>query len=120
MVADGVFDSEALGLMQTTLEHAWVALPPDRQTAETRERIAQAVVNLAMQWERDAVTAGRLERSRARENSSRRRLKAKRPLSDEASLSSEIGPEFRFCGAQWTARPIATSRGYSVVALPDR
>ena len=60
MVADGVFDSEALGLMQTTLEHAWAALPPDRQTTETRERIAQAVVNLAMQWERDAVQPGAL------------------------------------------------------------
>jgi hypothetical protein len=59
MVAqDGVFDSEALGLMQAALEHAWAALPPDQQNAETRERIAQAVVRLAMHWERDPVQPG--------------------------------------------------------------
>jgi hypothetical protein len=58
MVAHGVFDSEALSLMQTALDHAWEALPPDRRTAEARERIAQAVVSLTMQWERDPVQPG--------------------------------------------------------------
>jgi hypothetical protein len=58
MVVHGVFDSEALSLMQAELEHAWAALPPDRQTAETRERIAQAVVRLAMLWERDPAQPG--------------------------------------------------------------
>jgi hypothetical protein len=53
MIDHGVFDSEALDLMRTALDHAWEALPPDQQTAETRERLAQAVVALAMQWERD-------------------------------------------------------------------
>jgi hypothetical protein len=50
MVAHGVFDSEALSLMQAALDQAWAALPPDQQTAETRERIAQAVLMLAKQW----------------------------------------------------------------------
>jgi len=54
----GVFDSEALSLMRTALDHAWQALPPDRQTAETRERLAQAVVTLATQWERDPLQPG--------------------------------------------------------------
>jgi hypothetical protein len=58
MVAHGVFDSEALSLMQTALDHAWAALPPDRRTVEARERIAQAVVGLATQWERDPVQPG--------------------------------------------------------------
>ena len=53
MVAHGVFDSEALSLMQAALDQAWAALPPDQQTAESRERIAQAVLMLAKQWERD-------------------------------------------------------------------
>jgi len=46
----GVFDSEAL---QAALEHVWAALPPERQTTETRDRIAQAVVSLATHWKRD-------------------------------------------------------------------
>jgi len=58
MVAHGVFDSEALTLMRAALDQAWVALPPDQQTPETRERIAQAVVMLATQWERDPVEVG--------------------------------------------------------------
>jgi hypothetical protein len=53
MVAYGIFDSESLGLMQATLDHAWDALPPNQQTVETRERIAQAVMSLATQWGRD-------------------------------------------------------------------
>jgi hypothetical protein len=60
--AHGVFDSEALSLMQAALERAWAALLPDQQTAETRERIARAVVNLAMQWERDPADLGLAER----------------------------------------------------------
>src|ERR1700692_4421476 len=52
MVAGG-FDSEALSLMQAMLDQAWADLPPDRQTPEPRERIAQAVVMLAIHWERD-------------------------------------------------------------------
>jgi hypothetical protein len=59
MVA-GVFDTEALNLMQAMLDQAWADLPPDRQTPETRERIAQAVVSLAMQWERDPAQPGAL------------------------------------------------------------
>jgi hypothetical protein len=58
MVAHGEFDSEALGIMHAALEQAWAALSPDQQTAETRERIAQAVVKLAMHWERDPVQPG--------------------------------------------------------------
>ena len=54
----GLFDSETLGLMRTALDHAWAALPPDRQTAETRERLAQAIVALAKQWERDPDAVG--------------------------------------------------------------
>jgi hypothetical protein len=53
-----VFDSMALNLMQAALDQAWAALPPYQQTAETRERIAQAVVSLAMQWERDSADVG--------------------------------------------------------------
>jgi len=64
MVAHGVFDSEALSLMQAALEQAWAALPPERQTTETRERIAQAVVNLAMQCERDPADLGLAERTK--------------------------------------------------------
>ena len=48
--------------MQAALERAWAALLPDQQTAETRERIARAVVNLAMQWERDPADLGLAER----------------------------------------------------------
>ena len=40
----GIFDSELLNLMQATLEHALAALPPEQQTFETRERIAQAIL----------------------------------------------------------------------------
>lgn len=58
MVAHGVFDSEALRLMQAALDEAWAALPPDQQMAEARERIAQAVVTLATQWERDPARLG--------------------------------------------------------------
>ena len=58
MVAHGVFNSEALSLMQAALDQAWAALPPDQQTAETRERIAQAVLMLAKQWERDQAQSG--------------------------------------------------------------
>jgi hypothetical protein len=57
MVAYGVFDSEALSLMQAALEQAWEALPPHQRTAETRERVAQAVVSLATQGERDPAHA---------------------------------------------------------------
>jgi hypothetical protein len=58
VITHGVFDSEALNLMQAMLDQAWMDLSPDRRTAETRERIAQAVVRLAMQWERDPVDLG--------------------------------------------------------------
>jgi len=44
--------------MQAALDQAWAALPSDQQTAEARERIAQAVVTLATQWERDPARWG--------------------------------------------------------------
>jgi hypothetical protein len=53
MVTHGVFDSETLSLMQATLDHALAALPLDQQTVETRGRIAQAILMLATEWERD-------------------------------------------------------------------
>lgn len=53
MIAHGVFDSEAVSLMRAVLDQAWAALPSDQQTAETRERIAQAVVFLATHCEQD-------------------------------------------------------------------
>jgi hypothetical protein len=49
----GVFDSEALRLMQAALDEAWEALPLDQRTTEARERIAYAVVSLATNWGRD-------------------------------------------------------------------
>ena len=58
MIDHGVFDSEALYLMRTALDHAWEALPPNQQSAQTRERLAQAVVALATQWERDPARLG--------------------------------------------------------------
>lgn len=58
MAGHGAFDSQALSLMRAALDQAWVALPPDQQTPEARERIAQAVVMLATQWERDPVQPG--------------------------------------------------------------
>lgn len=58
MIAHGVFDSEALSLMQAVLDQAWAALPSDQQTAETRERIAQAVVFLATHCEQDPAQLG--------------------------------------------------------------
>jgi hypothetical protein len=64
MTAHGVFDSEALSLMQAALEHAWAALPPDRQTADARERVAQAVVILATHGERNPADLGLAERTR--------------------------------------------------------
>jgi hypothetical protein len=67
MIAHGVFDSEALRLMQATLDEAWEALPPHRRTAETRERIAYAVVSLATNWARDPIRPGAVsEAERAR------------------------------------------------------
>jgi hypothetical protein len=53
MAMQGVFDSGALALMQATLDHALAALPLDQQTVEARERIAQAILMLATEWERD-------------------------------------------------------------------
>ena len=53
MVAHEVFDSESLNLMQAAVEQAWIALPPDRRTPETRVRIAQAVFGLATLWDSD-------------------------------------------------------------------
>jgi len=64
MVAHGVFDSEALSVMQAALDEAWVALAPNRRTSETRERIAQAVVRLAMQWEREPADFGLGQRAK--------------------------------------------------------
>jgi hypothetical protein len=64
MIAHGVFDSEALNLMHAALDQAWAALPPDQRTDEARERIARAVVSLAMQWERDAADLGLTERAK--------------------------------------------------------
>jgi hypothetical protein len=58
MSAQGVFDSEALSLMRAALDHAWAALPPDQQTAESRKRIAQAILMLAMEWEGDLAQPG--------------------------------------------------------------
>jgi hypothetical protein len=63
MAGDGAFDSQALSLMRAALDQAWVALPPEQQTPETRERIAQAVVMLATQWERDQVQPGAVSRA---------------------------------------------------------
>ncbi len=59
----GVFNSEALSLMQVALDQAWAALPPDQRTSESRERIAQAVVRLAAQWERDSASLGGVSRA---------------------------------------------------------
>ena len=73
MIDHGVLDSEALNLMRTALDHAWEALPPNQQSAQTRERLAQAVVALATQWERDPERLGGQPR-RAREPVPRRRL----------------------------------------------
>ena len=67
MVDYGVFDSEALGLMRVALDGAWEALPPDQRTPETRERIAQAVVAIAVNWGRDAADLGAVS-SAEREN----------------------------------------------------
>jgi hypothetical protein len=53
VITHRVFDSETLSLMRATLDHAWGALPPDQQTVGARERIAQAILTLSMQWERD-------------------------------------------------------------------
>ena len=57
MIAYGVFDSEALNLMQVAFEQTLAALPPDQQTAEVQERIAQAVVNLATATQRESESA---------------------------------------------------------------
>ena len=57
MVA-GEFDFEALSLMQAMFRPGMGGPPPDRQTPETRERIAQAVVMLAIHWERDPARPG--------------------------------------------------------------
>jgi hypothetical protein len=47
MVEYGVFNPEALRLMHAATDQAFAALPPEARTAETRERIARAVVRLA-------------------------------------------------------------------------
>jgi len=59
-IVRGIFDSESLNLMQATLEHALAALPPEQQTFETRERIAQAILSFATQWESDQDQSGAL------------------------------------------------------------
>jgi hypothetical protein len=58
MVAYGGFDSEALNVRQAALDQAWAALPPDRRTAEIRERMAHAIMGLALLSERDPADLG--------------------------------------------------------------
>jgi hypothetical protein len=108
MIAQGVFDSDALNLRHAALDQAWAALPPDQRTAETRERIARAVVSLAMQWERDPADLGLTERAKisllasselatARTATKRRRAYARRILGRALSSCDSARPASRAC-----------------------
>jgi hypothetical protein len=100
MVAHGVFDSEALGLMQAMVDQAWADLPPERRTAEARERIAQAVVSLATQWERYPADLGAVslaERARILlgVDGTGRRLNCSHGLLERAADLAELTTEAR-------------------------
>ena len=73
--------------MRAALDQAWEALPLDQRTAETRERIAQAVVNLATQWERDTVQLGAVRTAIA--------MRKTRFISNETNLSRGYGARLR-------------------------
>ena len=45
------FDSDALNVLQTAVDHALRKLPPDQQTPQTKDRMAKAVMRVAAQGE---------------------------------------------------------------------
>ena len=47
MIPFVTFDSEALAFLQAAVDRAWGALPLDRRTPVTKERIAKAVMRSA-------------------------------------------------------------------------
>ena len=55
MIPFVTFDSEALAFLQAAVDRAWGALPLDRRTPVTKERMAKAVMRAAAQGERDPV-----------------------------------------------------------------
>ena len=44
--------------MWAALDQSWAALPPEQQTAEYRERIAEAIMGMAKRWGRDPAQVG--------------------------------------------------------------
>ena len=53
MEARGTFDPDTITLLRTVLDEAWDALPPTRQARTSRTAIAQRLLALAADGERD-------------------------------------------------------------------
>jgi hypothetical protein len=47
------FDPETVALLRTTLDRAWVSLPPSRQAVTSRSILAERILKAAAQGERD-------------------------------------------------------------------
>jgi hypothetical protein len=54
------FDSDALNVLQAAVDNALRLLPPDRQTPQIKDRMARAVIRLAVQGERDPIRLNRI------------------------------------------------------------
>jgi hypothetical protein len=47
------FDPETVALLRTTLDRAWVSLPPGRQAVMSQSILAERILRAAAQGERD-------------------------------------------------------------------
>ncbi|HEY3744468.1 MAG TPA: hypothetical protein VGL53_31710, partial [Bryobacteraceae bacterium] len=60
MIPFASFDSDALNVLQAAVDNALRLLPPDRQTPQIKDRMARAVIRLAVQGERDPIRLNRI------------------------------------------------------------
>jgi hypothetical protein len=51
----GSFDPETIALLRTALDEAWVNLAPEQQARASKSGLAERILNLAAQGERDPV-----------------------------------------------------------------
>jgi hypothetical protein len=51
----GSFDPETITLLRTALDEAWVNLLPEQQTRTSKSHLAERILKLAAQGERDPV-----------------------------------------------------------------
>ena len=55
MIPFATFDSETLDELQAVLDRAWLGVPLERQSFQTKERMAQAVMRSASEGEHDPI-----------------------------------------------------------------